>query len=84
MDVRTVEDFQAKYGYVTNAMVTAFNDLCLLTETTVGKAWVQYVADKTGDDPAVIERYVLDGTLTHEFIKGVKDVVAELKKGEDK
>lgn len=80
--MRTVEDFEAKYGYVTNAMVAAFADLCQLTETTVGKAWVQYVADKTGEDPALVERYVLDGTLTQEFIKGVKDVVAELKKGD--
>lgn len=80
--MRTVEDFKAKYGYITTGMIKDFGYLCQLTETQVGQAWVQYVADKTDTPKAEILRYVLDGTLTKDFINGVQDVLKEMKQGE--
>ena len=48
--MRTVEDFQAKYGYVTTGMWKQFGELCELTETPLGKEVIRFIADKTDNE----------------------------------
>ena len=80
--MRTVEDFQAKYGYVTTGMIENFADLCMLTETKMGQYTIQGIAKRVGAPEEGIKALVLDGTLTKDFVEIIQTVIKDIKKEE--
>lgn len=80
--MQTVQDFQAKYGYVTTGMVKNFNELCQLVETKMGQYTIQGIAQRCDVPEEVVKAHVLDGTITQDFVEIIQTVIKDIKEQE--